>query len=85
MKRSLVFLAAFIVFASCDEEVSTFIVNGRNASIEEFPYMAGVFTRGWFTCGGAILNSRTILTVRMNGILEFDRVTRFYRLRIAFS
>jgi secreted trypsin-like serine protease len=67
MKSSFVVLAIFVAFASCDEEVSSFIINGQNASIEDFPYMAGVFTRGWFTCGGAILNSRTILTVRMAG------------------
>ncbi|CAO1437133.1 unnamed protein product [Diamesa serratosioi] len=38
------------------------IVGGRDATIEEFPYMVALFYRNFHTCGGAILNANTILS-----------------------
>lgn len=38
------------------------IVGGRDATIEEFPYMASVLWFGQHVCGGAILNVNTVLT-----------------------
>lgn len=50
------------------EDISSFIRGGENATIDEFPYMAGIVDKGAFetsiTCGGAIINARSILTVR---------------------
>lgn len=59
----LVFCGLFVDFAAC-EETSNFIVGGSNATVEEFPYMAAIMNFGWPTCGGAIVNSRSILTVK---------------------
>lgn len=39
-----------------------FIVDGEEATIEEFPYMAGVVNLGLTSCGGSIINSRSVLT-----------------------
>ena len=38
------------------------IVGGRDAMIEEFPYMVALFFRNSHYCGGAILNANTILS-----------------------
>ncbi|CAO1420930.1 unnamed protein product [Diamesa hyperborea] len=38
------------------------IVGGRDATIEEFPYMAAMIWSGGFACGGSILNVNTILS-----------------------
>lgn len=38
------------------------IVGGSDATVEEYPYMAGVFNLGLPTCGGAIINTRSVLT-----------------------
>ena len=38
------------------------IVGGRNVTIEEFPFTVAIFFRNSYTCGGAILNSNTILS-----------------------
>lgn len=38
------------------------IIGGSDATVEEFPYMAGIFNLGLYTCGGAIINERSVLT-----------------------
>ena len=38
------------------------IVGGRDAMIEEFPYMVALFFRTSHTCGGAVLNANTVLS-----------------------
>ena len=38
------------------------IVGGRDATIEEFPYIVGLYYRNAHGCGGAILNANTILS-----------------------
>ena len=38
------------------------IVGGRDATIEEFPYMAVMLWNGGQACGGSILNVNTILS-----------------------
>jgi secreted trypsin-like serine protease len=45
------------------EETNSFIVRGENATIQQYPFMAGIFNFGIPTCGGAIINSRSVLTV----------------------
>lgn len=61
-------LASFLTFlavsTSADQNVSEFVVNGEDASIRDFPYMAKVWNLNWPACGGAILTSRSVLTVR---------------------
>lgn len=58
----LTFLILF-VFSSADEDISKSVINGEDASIEDHPYMAHVYTLFLSTCGGSILNSRSVLTV----------------------
>ena len=38
------------------------IVGGRDATIEEFPFMAAMLWQGGSNCGGSILNANTILS-----------------------
>jgi hypothetical protein len=58
----LVGLASFsAVFAA-----SEFVVNGEDASIRDHPYMAKVWNLRFPSCGGAILTSRSVLTVSFN-------------------
>lgn len=38
------------------------IVGGSDATIAEFPFMAGVFNLGIPYCGGSIINERSVLT-----------------------
>lgn len=62
---SILFLS-LAIFSSAEkeeEEISQHVVNGEDANIEDHPYMANVFTLGLPTCGGAILTSRSVLTV----------------------
>jgi secreted trypsin-like serine protease len=62
----LIFLVIFVVsfsFAST-EESSSFIVGGEDATVEEYPYMAGILNFGLSGCGGTIINQRSVLTVR---------------------
>lgn len=67
MKLFFVISVIFTVFAASKaEDSSSFILGGRNASIEDFPHMVGILTDGRFTCGGAVINSRSILTVHKN-------------------
>lgn len=50
------------------EDFSSFVVGGENATIDEFPYMAGIIDTSvdlkLADCGGAIINTRSVLTVR---------------------
>lgn len=46
------------------EDNSAFIVRGEDATIEQYPYMAIIFNQGRFTCTGAIISPRSVLTVR---------------------
>ncbi|XP_071746633.1 transmembrane protease serine 9 [Lepeophtheirus salmonis] len=38
------------------------IVNGEDASVDEFPFMAALFNKGRHFCGGSIIDSKHILT-----------------------
>jgi secreted trypsin-like serine protease len=60
----LVFCGYFLAFVA-SEENSNFIVGGRNATIEEYPYMAGILNFGLSSCGGSIITPRSILTVKI--------------------
>lgn len=62
--KFLVILCAFVAFAASADEGSNYIVGGEDASIEEYPYMAGVVNLGFSSCGGSIITSRSVLTVR---------------------
>lgn len=57
------FLSFFATLISADGAVSEFVVNGQDADIRDYPYMAKVWTITWPNCGGAILNQRSVLTV----------------------
>lgn len=59
----LIFAVFFIALTSSSEEISSAIIGGSDATIEEFPYMAGIFNLGLFNCGGAIISARSVLTV----------------------
>lgn len=54
----------FCVFGSVVPQANRQLINGLDASINTYPYMAGIHTNSVFTCGGAIINFRSILTVR---------------------
>lgn len=61
---SSIILLIFLIFSSSAyEDISKSVINGENASIEDHPYMAHVFTLFLSTCGGSILNTRSVLTV----------------------
>lgn len=73
---SLFILSAFVV--SADQEVGGLVINGEDANIRDHPYMTKVWTLMYPTCGGAILTSRSVLTVRilnltLQGSREFMR------------
>lgn len=58
-----------LVLAGCcaglvtsSDNVSGFIVDGEDAFIEDYPYMAGIMNLGLSSCGGSIINSRSVLT-----------------------
>ena len=38
------------------------IVGGRDATIEEFPFVVAIFWNGNHYCGGAILNVNTVVS-----------------------
>jgi secreted trypsin-like serine protease len=66
MKLTFIFFACLlgIYSASAEESESIpFIVGGENATVEEYPFIAGVYNEGDWTCGGAIINTRSVLTV----------------------
>lgn len=43
-------------FPRSDNDVSSYIVNGRDAEIEDFPHMLALLDRGSFFCGAAVIN-----------------------------
>lgn len=55
-------LAFSFTSASSHEDGSSFIIGGSDATIEDYPYMAGVMNLGRTSCGGSIINSRSVLT-----------------------
>lgn len=59
-----IFAFAALAVVRADEENSAFIVRGEDATIDQHPYMAGVLNEGRFTCTGAIISPRSVLTVR---------------------
>lgn len=61
--KSIFFLVAFIITpAYSNEESSSFIIGGSDASVEHYPYMAGVMNFGMTSCGGSIISPRSVLT-----------------------
>jgi secreted trypsin-like serine protease len=56
------FITLFISISQC-EQISNFIVNGEDASVQDHPYMAKVWVATFPMCGSAILNTRSVLTV----------------------
>jgi hypothetical protein len=54
----------FCVFGTVFSQANRQLINGLDAPINAFPYMAGILTNSVFTCGGAIINFRSVLTVR---------------------
>lgn len=58
---TLLFASASV--ASADQSVAEFVVNGEDANIRDFPYMAKVWNLMWPACGGAIVSPITVLTV----------------------
>lgn len=59
----LAFSAVHLSADSLDLDVDSFVVNGEDALIQDYPYMAKVWTVNFPTCGGAILSPRNVLTV----------------------
>lgn len=59
-------LSLLAVSAPADQNVAEFVVNGEDASIEDYPYMAKVWNLFFPACGGAILNQRSVLTVKFH-------------------
>lgn len=63
MKSTFLVFAFLIVLVASKEGNSNFILGGSNATIEEFPYMAGVLRLRSFLCTGMVINSRSVITV----------------------
>lgn len=62
MKLCLILLGFFVALSSSSENGAEFIIGGEDASIEQYPYMAGVLNLGVKYCGGSIISSRNVLT-----------------------
>jgi secreted trypsin-like serine protease len=62
---NLVLFQLLIAFAAC-ERSSNFIVGGENATVADYPYMAGVLNFGLPSCGGSIITARSVLTVKFH-------------------
>lgn len=86
MKLVLLVIAVFVAFVSSYEDTSGLIIGGSDATIEEFPYMAGVFNMGLFNCGGSIISARSVLTVSAQNshYVTFLYHKNLIRRRIAF-
>lgn len=91
MKLVLLVIVILVAFASSYEDTAGLIIGGSDATIEEFPYMAGVNNMGLFNCGGSIISARSVLTVSTQnshyvrflylknlkgGALHFDKLRR---------
>lgn len=63
MKVLLVLCFIFIP-NGLSQTINPQLIGGNRATIANYPYMAGIFTRSHFSCGGAIINFRSVLTVR---------------------
>lgn len=61
MKLVLLVLGLFVALAT-SESGEQFIIDGEDASIEQYPYMAGIMNFGFSNCGGSIISSRNVLT-----------------------
>jgi hypothetical protein len=82
-------LAACAVLSSADQAVNEFVINGEDASIKDFPYMAKVWNLNWPACGGAILTSRSVLTVsifdhKFDHIFNLHLIFFFRQLIVCF-
>ena len=64
--------AVSAVFSSGYEIVSEQVVNGEDAAIQDFPYLAKVWNLNWPACGGSIITSRSVLTVSFNQFYIFN-------------
>lgn len=62
MKFVLLLIGVYVVHAF-GESPSNAIIGGSDATIEEYPYMAGIIHMGMFNCGAAIISARSVLTV----------------------
>lgn len=62
-------LATLAVSAPADQNIGELVVNGDDAFIGDYPYMAKVWTLLLPACGGAILTQRSVLTVKVTLIL----------------
>jgi hypothetical protein len=79
MKLTLVVVSLLFAYVSClNDEGSSFIVGGSDATIEDYPYMAGINNLGLASCGGSIINSRSVLTVRFVIITQHDSAEIIY-------
>lgn len=72
MKCLVVIFCVFAIHANfCHSQANRQIIGGTSTTIASFPYLAGVFNPSWpsepmfFICGGAIINFRSVLTVRI--------------------
>lgn len=67
MLQVLILILCCVAFAKSEAAVSPFIVGGNNATVGQFPYFVSIrygtaLTHG---CGGGIINTRYVLTVRL--------------------
>lgn len=84
----VVFLCFFLFISGLSQEIFPQLIGGRQTSIATYPYLAGIFTNNFFTCGGAIINFRSVLTVRKNVIKKVQVIRKknwnFSRQHIAY-
>ena len=62
MKLIISVLCGFLIQLAVTEGGSNFVVGGENATIQDYPYMAGVLNFGIPSCGGSIITARSVLT-----------------------
>lgn len=80
MKSTVAVLVVLVSLSFANGDSGSFIVGGRDASIEDFPYKAGILNLGRSLCGGSIINSRSVLTVHLSFSLS-----RNCSFKIAYS
>lgn len=71
MKVLLVSLFSFLLIShGLTQSIYPQLIGGRQTNIATYPYLAGIFTGNFFTCGGAIINFRSVLTVSDKNAIE---------------
>lgn len=74
------------ISSTFQEEISSYVINGEDARIEDHPYMAHIFTLMFATCGSSIITPRSLVTVIysiFHNLKQYPSIFNSNRLHIA--